>query len=529
MIYQVSEVEQFRDEYKQRSRRAIGLKCGTLIAFLLVITVSFSAEVYAQGIGGAISFNRVNKGLLNEVRASAQARAFADGQSQGFGFGGGDGVGPSIARARASASGVSLIQTQIISLGPPSPPVAPLENELNAFSIAESEIHPALFTSTLNPALALRLRSNDEQNFVQAGGKSSFSTSSASVTSDFITSPGSGNFTPDNQFATMKVLIYFLHRSQRTDSFGTGRAFLGSTNSPGSDSTLLTFQRMDSNDLYAITGSVSNTLEGLPSNGVPFLEVSQGGVDHLIQTSHRVHMNGEILAAAISGTSRSEIPEIFGGFNNPPLPINDGYDQTIGKTNVALYFEGNDKSPADGFAPAGIRVYFDVTRRPFDGFIASGPVFVAFNGKSTITAGNGLDEFEFDVMDPANPDVPVTELGPDFDFTVTDSRSGQEFSFDRGSPEVTFNEDAGRVEVDLSSLDLPPGFYTIDIGEGFSQQYYVPLLGDVNRDGIASFSDISPFVELLTSSTFQYEGDANEDGAVNFLDISSFIVLLVTN
>ena len=124
MIYQVSEVEQFRDEYKQRSRRAIGLKCGTLIAFLLVITVSFSAEVYAQGIGGAISFNRVNKGLLNEVRASAQARAFADGQSQGFGFGGGDGVGPSIARARASASGVGLIH--IIAVGPPVPP---LENE----------------------------------------------------------------------------------------------------------------------------------------------------------------------------------------------------------------------------------------------------------------------------------------------------------------------------------------------------------------------------------------------------------------
>lgn len=51
-------------------------------------------------------------------------------------------------------------------------------------------------------------------------------------------------------------------------------------------------------------------------------------------------------------------------------------------------------------------------------------------------------------------------------------------------------------------------------------------LGDVNRDGMVNFFDISPFISLLSSGTFQVEADANEDGLVNFFDINSFIGLL---
>ena len=52
------------------------------------------------------------------------------------------------------------------------------------------------------------------------------------------------------------------------------------------------------------------------------------------------------------------------------------------------------------------------------------------------------------------------------------------------------------------------------------------LFGDINLDGSVNFLDISPFIALLSSGTYQCEADINEDVVVNFLDISPFIVLL---
>lgn len=53
------------------------------------------------------------------------------------------------------------------------------------------------------------------------------------------------------------------------------------------------------------------------------------------------------------------------------------------------------------------------------------------------------------------------------------------------------------------------------------------LLGDVNRDGMVNFLDISPFITTLSGvGEARKEADINEDGIVNFLDISPFIILL---
>ena len=51
-------------------------------------------------------------------------------------------------------------------------------------------------------------------------------------------------------------------------------------------------------------------------------------------------------------------------------------------------------------------------------------------------------------------------------------------------------------------------------------------MGDVNGDGVASFLDIGPFVEVLTNQSYLKEADTNEDGVVNFLDIASLIAIL---
>ena len=53
------------------------------------------------------------------------------------------------------------------------------------------------------------------------------------------------------------------------------------------------------------------------------------------------------------------------------------------------------------------------------------------------------------------------------------------------------------------------------------------LLGDVNRDGIFDFDDISPFVALVLSNGFQVEADFDGNNSVDFGDIRPFIDLLL--
>ncbi|MDB2687058.1 trypsin-like serine protease [Mariniblastus sp.] len=48
------------------------------------------------------------------------------------------------------------------------------------------------------------------------------------------------------------------------------------------------------------------------------------------------------------------------------------------------------------------------------------------------------------------------------------------------------------------------------------------LLGDVNLDGLVDFSDIAPFIVLLSSSGFQVEADLDQSGFVDFSDIAPF-------
>lgn len=55
------------------------------------------------------------------------------------------------------------------------------------------------------------------------------------------------------------------------------------------------------------------------------------------------------------------------------------------------------------------------------------------------------------------------------------------------------------------------------------------LKGDVDLDGVVTFLDISPFIDVLSSNGFQDEADCDCDGAVTFLDIQPFIDILAGN
>ncbi|MEM9413443.1 MAG: DNRLRE domain-containing protein, partial [Planctomycetota bacterium] len=52
------------------------------------------------------------------------------------------------------------------------------------------------------------------------------------------------------------------------------------------------------------------------------------------------------------------------------------------------------------------------------------------------------------------------------------------------------------------------------------------LLADVNLDGAVNLLDVDPFIDRLSTSTFQAEADCNEDGTVDLLDVDPFVSIL---
>ena len=81
---------------------------------------------------------------------------------------------------------------------------------------------------------------------------------------------------------------------------------------------------------------------------------------------------------------------------------------------------------------------------------------------------------------------------------------------------------------------LGEGDYAIRLIEGSGPASYqftfvlesAVLLGDVNQDLMVDFSDIAPFIAVLSGNGFQAEADIDESGMVDFLDIAPFINLL---
>lgn len=53
------------------------------------------------------------------------------------------------------------------------------------------------------------------------------------------------------------------------------------------------------------------------------------------------------------------------------------------------------------------------------------------------------------------------------------------------------------------------------------------LLGDVDLDGMVTFSDIPAFIAVLISGEFQAEADCDQNGVVDFSDIPRFIDILI--
>ena len=84
------------------------------------------------------------------------------------------------------------------------------------------------------------------------------------------------------------------------------------------------------------------------------------------------------------------------------------------------------------------------------------------------------------------------------------------------------NADLRRIEIEFTGLKA-----------NTSAHIYVALatavpvfMGDVNLDGEVTFSDIQPFIAVLSANGFQAEADFDEDGLVTFTDIAPFVAAL---
>ena len=78
--------------------------------------------------------------------------------------------------------------------------------------------------------------------------------------------------------------------------------------------------------------------------------------------------------------------------------------------------------------------------------------------------------------------------------------------------------------------ELPADLFVEKTWDGIGGQQFrgvaLVLLGDLNLDQVVDFFDISPFIALLSDSSYQDEADFDRNGVVDFFDISPFVQAL---
>ena len=184
---------------------------------------------------------------------------------------------------------------------------------------------------------------------------------------------------------------------------------------------------------------------------------------------------------------------------------NDNPSLTIANSIVAGNFAGTAGNPND------------LVSDP-DGVLTINHSLIGVTDGLIINGGNNLT---------GTADLPLAPLlGPLADNggpTLTHALLPGSPAIDAGSSVLALDENGDPLTADQRG-NVRIQFGTVDIGAvEFGDSL---LVGDANLDGDVNFLDISPFISLLSSTSFLDEADVNRDGDVNFLDISPFISLL---
>ena len=266
--------------------------------------------------------------------------------------------------------------------------------------------------------------------------------------------------------------------------------------------------------------------------------------------------------------------ETVGGIDGETTQLNVEHDGTIGSRFSAL--AGSEVNVCDGTVGARFRAEAGSEVNIISGNVDSS--FLALNGSQVnISGGNFGDSLEIGIGSEVNisggnfsdliADGSLNISGGTFN-SLLQASSGSEVAISGGtftSISVNANSQINIVGrqflLDGEELDMlvPEEPFTItdrnvplsgvlDDGQPFNFQLTTPfsidgffssnatvtltlplILGDVNRDGVVDFSDISPFIEVLATGSFQAEADIDQNDDVNFSDIAGFIGLLSGN
>lgn len=83
------------------------------------------------------------------------------------------------------------------------------------------------------------------------------------------------------------------------------------------------------------------------------------------------------------------------------------------------------------------------------------------------------------------------------------------------------------IATDGNSILVSSGDFLTFPGPGDASLFRLEYeIGDINRDGTVNLLDVAPFVDAISSGTYQCEADTNGDQSVDLLDVAGFITAL---
>ena len=141
----------------------------------------------------------------------------------------------------------------------------------------------------------------------------------------------------------------------------------------------------------------------------------------------------------------------------------------------------------------------------FSGLSSSGDQISLYDTDPNV-AGAVFELIDFVEIPPA-PVNTDPAFGASFDYTQLDPN---------GTPSLSVSGTDGALAASNGDVGSP----------GSIPELGLPLLGDVNIDGSVDFSDIAPFIALLSAGNFQLEADIDTNDVVDFSDIAPFIAIL---
>ena len=159
----------------------------------------------------------------------------------------------------------------------------------------------------------------------------------------------------------------------------------------------------------------------------------------------------------------------------------------------------------------------------------NGAIAIATDGDGNFYSYDVIDDSLYSIDTATGQGTLIGSIGFDANF-------GQDLEWDPNTETMfmTAINSGDDFAAELRTVDLETGLSTFSgtIANGPDSQMpwssipELPLLGDVNRDGVVDLLDVAPFVALIVDGVFDAIADINGDGVVDLLDVQPFVDLL---